>query len=170
MSSTIQFEALDHEGENIVPGFEDEVAQQGFQILKKGLGSSQSLAKGGVVLIDQIDNGMKQESQQGSQMLTSLPEVVLDLITRGLEHVIILAFDLSAGASISHISFDRGIRDCKIGEEGVSIDHCACVFTREGQFTPVDFPRRLVSPYSYKVMCESGLHTRIKCMCLSCNA
>lgn len=54
LSTGIQFETLEHEGEDILPGFEDDITQQGFQILKKGLASAQSLANGAVLLIDQV--------------------------------------------------------------------------------------------------------------------
>ena len=52
-STGIQFETLEHEGEDLFPGFEDEIAQQGFQVLKKGLASAQSPTNGVVLLIHQ---------------------------------------------------------------------------------------------------------------------
>jgi len=54
LSSRIQFETFEHESKNLIPIFEYEIAQQGFQILKKGSASAQSLANGAVLFIHQI--------------------------------------------------------------------------------------------------------------------
>jgi len=56
---------MEHERENILPGVEKEITQQGFQILEKGSASSQSMADGAVLFIHQIQDGMQQEGQQG---------------------------------------------------------------------------------------------------------
>ena len=54
LSAGIQFETLEHERKNVIPSLEEEIAQQGFQILKKGATSAQSLANSAVVLIHQV--------------------------------------------------------------------------------------------------------------------
>jgi hypothetical protein len=55
---------MEHERENVIPGVEKEITQQGFQILEEGSASSQSLADGTVLFIHQIQDGMQQEGQQ----------------------------------------------------------------------------------------------------------
>ena len=53
-SAGVQFEAFEHEREKGIPTFEREIAQQGFQILKKGSACSQSLANGAVLFVHEV--------------------------------------------------------------------------------------------------------------------
>jgi hypothetical protein len=53
--------AMEPERENIIPGVEKEITQQGFQILEESSASSQSLADSAVSFVHQIQDGMQQE-------------------------------------------------------------------------------------------------------------
>ena len=61
MSSGIQFKALEHKSQHIVPVFKLEVTQQGLQILEKPAARAQSLANSPVLIIHQVQNSVKAE-------------------------------------------------------------------------------------------------------------
>ena len=60
-SAGIQFQALTHESEKLIPTRELQITQQGIDVLEEFLASAQSLADQMVFLIHQIENGMKEK-------------------------------------------------------------------------------------------------------------
>ena len=66
-------------------------------------------------------------------MLAAMSEIMLQVVPFGFEHVVVLVFDLPAGASIAYNRLHRGVADGKVGHPGVFVDHCTAIFARGGQ-------------------------------------
>lgn len=75
----------------------------------------------------------------------TMSKIVLNMVSLGFENVVILVFDLPAGAPIPHNGFNRGVSDFKVGDESVFVEYAPRIFTGDGRFAPLDFERRWVS-------------------------
>ncbi len=65
MSSTrVKFETFTHKREEIVPGIEQEVPQQGFDVVKESLALAQRLAQEVIFFIHQAHDGVKEKGEQ----------------------------------------------------------------------------------------------------------
>ena len=78
-------------------------------------------------------------------MLAAVTEIVFQMVAFGLEHIVILVFDLPASAPIPHNGFDIRLFYPEIRTEGILIELFARVFACDGQFTPVHLDRLWVS-------------------------
>jgi hypothetical protein len=64
--------------------------------------------------------------------MAAVAEIMFWVVAFGLEHVVILVFDLPTDAAIPHNRFDRGFEDLEIGDEGVFVELLTRVFSQDG--------------------------------------
>ena len=145
-------DASKHELYQALPTGEAQVLSQCCDVLEEHVSAGKLTSQQRVLFVDELEQGVKQKADDIQrqkclgEVATAMTEVVFEMITFGLEHIVVLVFHLPAGASITHNGFDSRVCDFKIGDEGVQVDYFARVFSGDHQFTPVDFQGRRVSP------------------------
>ena len=82
--------------------------------------------------------------QQGREMLIAATEVMFEIVALGFQRVIVLVFDLPAGAARGDDTSDVLIGDFKIGDEGIFVKLSA-ILVGDGDLAPIELIGTLIS-------------------------
>ena len=123
----------DHEIHQVLPTLKDHIACQRPNIVKKGLPSGKRLAKQRISIITPRQNGMEQKRQQieaeqeGRQVSLAVTKVMLDMVTLGLEHVVVFVFDLPPATTCSGNLGNVFLAYVMIGDKAVVVKLFPCL-------------------------------------------
>jgi len=73
-----------------------------------------------------------------------MSEIVFQVITLGLEHIVVLVFDFPAGPSIPCDGDHGGVADLKVGDEGILVE----LFAGTSRFTVISHQLTRMAPAS----------------------